>query len=412
MGRNRRNIRGRNINIKGVSKQIVVILAVIVVVICIAILSIKIYNTNSIKLNEDTLNSEIFNANIELTEEEKAKIESEVKIDTSITITALGDVLCEKGILNSVKDTNYDFSNMFSKIKKYTSNSDIALAPIETNFVNQNYSGKGNYNSPKTLANEMKNIGIDIAFTSNNHSLDYGIEGIKETTNYLKEIGLETVGLKQEENENSIIIKEYRNMKIAFLSYTYGTNKKEDGFEKYINIINKENIQKDIESAKNQGAEYIIASMHWGNVNTSKLTKEQEELSDFLVDSGVDIIIGNHPSSLQKMETRINKNGKDVLVAYSLGNCISSENYKNSNLSMILNIELTKLAEDEKIYLNKVTYVPVYINDNGANSENRYQILDIKEEISNYENGNGNINEKTYNKLKQGLVKIKELING
>ena len=36
--------------------------------------------------------------------------------------------------------------------------------------------------------------------------------------------------------------------------------------------------------------------------------------------------------------------------------------------------------------------------------------LDIKEEISNYENGIQNINEKTYRKLKQGLVKIKELI--
>lgn len=412
MGRSRRNIRGRRINIKGGSKQIIAILAVIIILICISVLSVKTYKDKTIILSEEALNNEIFNANIELTEEEKAKIESEIQIDTSITITAIGDVLCERGILNSVQSKEYNFSDIFSKIKKYTSYSDVSLAPIETNFVNQNYSGRINYNSPKSLANEMKNIGIDIAFTSNNHSLDYGINGVKETNTYFKEIGIDVIGSKSDENESNILIKEYRNMKIAFLSYTYGTNKKENGFENYINIISKENIQKDIAEAKQQGAEYIIASMHWGNAIGSRLTEEQIELSNLLVDSGVDIILGNHPSSLQKMETRINKEGKDVLIVYSLGNFMSSESYQNSNLSMILNIELIKLAEDNTVYLNKVTYVPVYMHDNGINSENRYQILDIKEEIANYENGMQNVSEKVYNKLKQGLLKIKELING
>jgi len=247
---------------------------------------------------------------------------------------------------------------------------------------------------------------------ANNHSMDYGIEGVKETIANIKEIGLETVGVKANEDESNVLIKEYRNIKIAFLSYTYGTNKQEDGYEKYVNLINKEIIQSDINEAKQQGAEYIITSMHWGNAVGSILTNEQKELTNFLVDIGVDIIIGNHPSSLQKMETRINKDGKDVLVIYSIGNFISSENYQNSNLSIVLNIELIKMAEDDKVYLNKVSYVPTYIQDTGTNSDNRYKILDIKEEISNYENGIQNVDEKTYKKLKQGLIKIKELING
>jgi len=380
--------------------------------ICIIVLSIKMYKTNEVKLQEEAFNNEIYNANIELTEDEKQAIEVETKRDVTLSITAIGDILCENNVLNSVKNKNYDYSNIFSNIKEYTNNSDITIAPIETNFISQDYSGNINYNSHINLAKEIKNIGTDILFLANNHSMDYGIEGVKETIANIKEIGLETVGVKANEDESNVLIKEYRNIKIAFLSYTYGTNKQEDGYEKYVNLINKEIIQSDINEAKQQGAEYIITSMHWGNAVGSILTNEQKELTNFLVDIGVDIIIGNHPSSLQKMETRINKDGKDVLVIYSIGNFISSENYQNSNLSIVLNIELIKMAEDDKVYLNKVSYVPTYIQDTGTNSDNRYKILDIKEEISNYENGIQNVDEKTYKKLKQGLIKIKELING
>jgi len=412
LGRNRRNIRDRRIFIKDYSKQIKIGLPIIVMVICIIILSIRVYRTNEERRYEEAMNNEIYNINIELTEEEAANLEAQTKRNVSLSVTILGNILCENNILNQAQNNEYNFSNIFNNVKKHTSDSDITIASIETNFVNQNYSGNINYNSPKNLANEIKNIGVDIGFLSNNHSIDYGINGIKETITNLKEIGLDTVGIKSSEEESSILIKEYRNIKIAFLSYTYGTNKKEEGYEKYINLISKETIENDILKAKEKGAEYIIASMHWGNAVGSKLTNEQKELSEFLVNSGVDIILGNHPSSIQKMETRVNDEGKDVLIVYSIGNFISSEQYQNSNLGMILKLDLIKMAEDDKVYLNKVTYVPTYIQDNSINSKNRYKILDIKEEISNYESGLKNIDEKTYKNLKQGLIRIKELING
>lgn len=412
MGRNRRNKRDRRIFIKHYSKQIKIIFPIIMILICIVILSVKTYKTNKERMNEEALNNEVFNANIDLSEEEKIAIESEMKRDITLNITAIGNILCENDMLNSVKNKDYDFSEIFSNIKNYTFNSDLTLASIETNFVSGAYSGSGKYNSPKNLAQELKNIGTDITFLANNHAVDYGINGIKETNNTLKEIGFQTVGTKANEEDRQILIYECRSVKIAFLSYTYGTNQKEAGYEKYININNKENILEDIEKAKEQGAEYIIASMHWGNAFGSKINNTQKELSEFLINSGVDIILGNHPSSIQKMETRVNNEGKDVLIVNSLGNFISSEDSQNSNLGMILNLELVKIIEDGKVYLNKVTYVPTYIQDNGVSSENRYKILDIKEEILNYENGMQNIDEKTYKKLKQGLVKIKELING
>ena len=255
-----------------------VILPSIIMIICILVLSIKMYQTNEEKKQQEAFNNEIFNANIELTEEEKQNIEEEFKRDIALSITVVGDLLCENNILNSVQNNNYNFSEIFSNIKKHTNNADITLFPLETNFANEVYSGKSIYNSPSNLAQEIKNIGADIVFLANNHSMDYGINGAKETVKYLREIGHETVGIKLDENESNILIKEYRNIKLAFLSYTYGVNKKEEGYKKIINISNQETIKNDIEDAKKQGAEYIIASMHWGNAVGSSLNKEQMEL--------------------------------------------------------------------------------------------------------------------------------------
>lgn len=412
MSRNRRNKRDKRKFINYYSKHIKVTLPITIMLICIIVLGIKIYKTNDIRKHQEASNNEIFNANIELTEEEKNEISQETKKDVTLSINVVGNILCENNVLNSTSKNDYNFSNIFEYIEKHTNNADLTIAPLETNFINQEYSGNVRYNSPITLVKEMKNIGIDTVFLANNHLMDYGINGIKETIKNIKETGIELVGAKDDENENNILIKEYRNIKIAFLSYTYGTNKKEDGYEKYVNLINKEVIQNDILKAKEEGVEYIIVGMHWGNAFGDKITETQKELSDFLVNSGVDIIIGNHPSTIQKMETRVNNEGKDVLIVNSIGNFISSEDSKNSMLGMVLKIELVKLAEDDKVYLNKVSYVPTYIYDAGINAENRYKILDVKEEISNYENGINNIDEKTYKKLKQGLIKIKELING
>ena len=69
----------------------------------------------------------------------------------------------------------------------------------------------------------MKDMGIDIINTANNHSLDYGFRGIESTINNIHEAGLANVGTyKTQEDSSKILIKDVRGIKIAFLAYTYG----------------------------------------------------------------------------------------------------------------------------------------------------------------------------------------------
>lgn len=356
---------------------------------------------------------------IDLASKNLGTIEEESQKDTTINIVAVGDILCETPIYESVYNSEtdkYNFSNIFANVSKYTSDANIAIGLLETNFVEgEEISGTGKYNSPKEFAEALKDIGIDVLHTANNHSLDYGHEGVKSTISYLNSLGIDTTGTySTEEKANEILIKNVQGIKLAFLSYTedyknYASQIKDN--EYVINLIDKEKMKSDIQKAKEEGADYVFVHMHWGDLTSTVQNSFQEELADFLFESGADFVLGSHPASLQPMETRTTAENKNIFISYSTGNFISASKYNYSDIEMILNIEISKSGTTGETHLTKVTYTPVYLLDNGENSENRYVLLDIKEEIKKYENNdNGSVSEPIYNKLKQALKDIEKLV--
>lgn len=413
--RSRNNKRGiKEINIKPIAIALLVIIAVL-----ISILKIKDYRNSIIASKEiEKQEKEMYllfegvdNAKKEL------NLETKDKEDTVAKIVTVGDILCEDSIIKDGYDSKsgkYNFSHMFSNIKEYTKEADITLGLLETNFVSgEKYSGNIKYNSPKEFGKELKNIGIDILHTANNHSLDYGFKGVKSTLNFLNELGIDTLGTYKTKKEASeILVKDVNGIKIAFLSYTYGTNISVP--EKYnysVNLTDKTKMKSDLKEAKKQEVDFIFVHMHWGDVDNSKPNKEQKELADFLFKNGANFVLGSHPASLQPMEVRKNGEGENIFIAYSTGNFISSSSYQNSNIEMILNIEVTKKGDTEKTYLSRVTYEPVYLLDRGESAKQRYTLLNIKEEVANYESANKKIiNEKIYKELKQALKDIEKLI--
>ena len=64
--------------------------------------------------------------------------------------------------------------------------------------------------------------------------------------------------------------------------------------------------------------------MHWGTEFTYDISKTQQQAAQFLNECGVDIIVGNHPHTLQGVDTLTNHAGKKTFVMYSLGNFVSS----------------------------------------------------------------------------------------
>lgn len=340
----------------------------------------------------------------------------------TIHMSAFGDTMCHLTNIKNAYDAskkNYDFSNVFKNVRSYLEDADITIGNLETTFAgsSRGYTGYPTFNAPEVLGQNLKDMGVDVLTTANNHCMDKGISGLVSTLDYLDKYEISHTGTaRSEEEQNSILIKDVNGIKIAFLSYTYGTNGITIPSDKpySVNLIDKELIKKHIASAKEQNVDVICVSMHWGLEYKLKPNSTQTELADFLFENGVDIILGSHPHVLEPMEKRTitleDGTTKDGFVIYSLGNFVSGQIYANTKSTVILDIQITKNS-DGKISIDNVKYTPVYLYDKGAGAKTRtrYTLIDLEKSISDYENGNdSSISKSLYNTFKDELENIKK----
>ena len=212
------------------------------------------------------------------------------------------------------------------------------------------------------------------------------------------------------------MVKDINGIKIAFLAYTYGTNgiaiPKANSY--CINLIDKELILKHIQTAKDKNVDLICVNMHWGIEYQTTPNKDQLDMADFLFENGVDIILGSHPHVLQKMEKRTleleDGSTKDGFVIFSLGNFISNQQDVGTRDTVILDIQITKSGETDKIAIDKVDFIPVFNYNKGSGTSDRYKLIDLNAVIKEYEDGTSTISQTLYNTFKAALNRITKTI--
>ena len=427
MKRNSRNTRGKrnrriekqkdkNFDKKTISSLLILIFALIVMFIIVVVFN-HFYdssqNTFDASTNENTDNTIIA--------EEVPSPEPE-KTDTTFSICAIGDVMCHNTQYFDAyqKETDtYDFRYVFDEISYYTKIADITVGSLETSFAGKErgYSNYPTFNSPDDLAYALKDIGVDVLSTAGNHCLDMGFSGLSRTIDVLNDADIAHLGTyKTQEEQDKILFKYVKGVKLAFINYTYGTNgiPVPNGKEFCVNLIDKDLITKHIQTAKSQNADVIIACMHWGSEYRTTANNEQIELADFLFQNGVDIILGNHPHVLEQMEKRtvVLEDGstKDGFVIYALGNFICDQRYENTRNSIILNLTVTKHS-DGSVSVDHAKYTPIYMYNDTKKSIRKMKVLDINNTLLAYESGmDTSIGETNYNFLNVQLDKIKKIV--
>ena len=395
------------------NKKLLLILFIILLIFIIFIFNK--YNKNA-KTNTNTENNStettLLNKNTK----------QDIAEPITFTLTSLGDTLCHNtqywDAYNSKTD-EYDFSYVYEDIKNYTLSSDITIGSLETTFAGKEkgYSNYPTFNTPDSLATALKDIGVDVVSLAGNHALDYGYSGLCRTIDVFNNIGLSHLGTyKTAEDQEKILIKDVKGVKIAFINYTYGTNgiPLPSGKEFCVNLIDKDFIKKQINQAKEQNVDMIVACMHWGTEYRTTANSEQKDLANFLFENGVDVILGNHPHVLEPMEKKTitlqDGTTKDVFVVYALGNFTADQRAEITKDSAILNLTITKNSNG-KISIDKVNYIPIYMYKNTNVSTHKFKILDIEKTIKDYEEEkNTSINSTVYNNLKKQLEKIKSIL--
>ena len=247
-------------------------------------------------------------------------------------IVFVGDAMQHQGQLDKAREIGkgeYDYSECFTLIAPEIQKADYAVCNLEVPLGGPGtYSGYPCFSAPDSFADALIDAGFDLMLTSNNHCLDKKDKGARRTLDVLDKMNVDHVGtFRNKAERDSLVpfIKDINGFQVAFLNYTYGTNgiNATDGME--VAYIDKDKIAKEIALAKDKGAEFVIVTIHWGIEYVLTENKVQRDLADYMIDSGADMIIGGHPHVVQPMKIVHNeKEDKDVLVVYSLGNFISN----------------------------------------------------------------------------------------
>lgn len=358
------------------------------------------------------------NSSIETSESDSVTTEQIVVTEPNeCSIVAAGDLVMHMPVVESAYDSNtgtYNFDPILSNVKDYITNSDLALCNSETSYLEDqsNFTGYPSFSSPIALLPSLKNSGFDILTSAHNHTLDQGVKGLNSTFNLIKTNGLDVLGIKNNDIDKNYIIKDLNGIKVGITNYTYSEtdnfgNKTLNGIpipnelEGKINVFGFSTIEKDLqdmkstlESMKNDGAEFTIFYIHWGNEYEPLPSSDQENLASALNSYDLNVIIGSHPHVVQPVRTITNElSGNKTLVCYSLGNFLSNQRAETignirSEDGLMVKLNIYKDSNNNvslKSHETKPTWVYKYIDATGKLC---YTILSLEEFLQTEEGKN------------------------
>jgi poly-gamma-glutamate capsule biosynthesis protein CapA/YwtB (metallophosphatase superfamily) len=296
-----------------------------------------------------------------------------------IVIAAIGDVMMPGSIQAVVRRNKYNYDLLFEKVAPDLGAADITFANLETPVDHKaKISGYPRFNAKPELLAALKRAGVDIVTIANNHVMDAGVEGLKRTLDNITTAGLLYTGAgktKAEAGEIKYITA--KDLSVAFLAYTYSTNErlpKNKESEPGVNILRPDS-KADLSHATDkvrqarQSADIVVVSLHWGDEYKTLPTRWQRQVAAELIEAGADIILGHHPHVLQPIETYTAKDGRQGVIAFSLGNFISSQNYgvsfKNRNHKRArrgdgIILSLTAVKKSDRTSVTKIEFQPIW----------------------------------------------------
>ena len=267
-----------------------------------------------------------------------------------LKLTFVGDIMLDRYIRQVGEHRGYDY--ILDKITTMLKESDVVAGNLEGPITTQNslsiHTVEGDKNhqaftfSPETLKMLYEN-NIRIVSVGNNHILDFGISGLKETRSFLKKYNIEYFGDPREENQN-VLMKEINGKKIGFISF---------------NQFARQDVEQLLSEIKNTASQagFTVVFAHWGEEYEKTPDKIQLALGRSFIDAGADLVIGTHPHVIQSKEIYNSK-----WIYYSLGNFVFDQYFGEdvrcgAVISFVLPVEDNRYVVEEKF---------VYLANDGA----------------------------------------------
>ncbi|MER5351923.1 CapA family protein [Kitasatospora sp. NPDC002551] len=310
----------------------------------------------------------------------------------AFTLVATGDVLPHTEIIRQANEdaggSGYDFAGMFADVKPLISGADLAICHMETVYGPDGgpFTGYPAFKSPPQVARALKDAGYTSCDTASNHTLDDGPDGIRRTLDAMDAVGLAHTGSARDEAEGGRpALLRAGGATVAHLAYTYGTNgiPLPAGRPWAVNLIDRERILADARTARTDGADVVVVSVHWGTEWQDAPNDQQLALARDLAAAragdrpAVDLVLGTHahvPQAYEKIA--------DTWTVYGLGDQLAGHMFgydgaedPRGNWSSIARFTFTPPDTPQRRWtVTKAEFIP-QVTDLGP----PYRVLDLRQ---------------------------------
>ncbi|MDD2548573.1 MAG: CapA family protein [Bacteroidales bacterium] len=302
----------------------------------------------------------------------------------SVTLLFVGDVMGHSPQIKSAfdeKTQTYHYHDVFAGVSPLFNLADITIANLEVTLGGEPYTGYPQFSSPDELVDGIIDAGVDVLVTANNHTVDRRKKGILRTIDVLNKKGVPYAGSyadAQHRDTTYPLILEHNGIRLALLSYTYGTNGIPVPRPTVVNLIDTALIRADYLRAQQLNADEVIVYIHWGNEYQRTPCIQQLKLTQFMHNLGIRLVIGSHPHVIQRMEASFDTDTTEGRVAvYSLGNFVSNQRprYRNGGALAAINI----VKENGKTRIADAAYALVWVHTPIVNGKKLYRVLPVAE---------------------------------
>ncbi|MCW5942405.1 MAG: CapA family protein [Fimbriimonadaceae bacterium] len=181
-------------------------------------------------------------------------------------------------------------------------------------------------------ASALAKAGFDVLSVANNHAVDAGEPGLRQTLRALEDDGVNPVGHRA---EPTVVVR--KGLRVAFLAIT-DFPVDPPGL---VRQTDESTLAGDIADARRR-ADVVVVSWHWGTEGSHLPSDRQRRLARLAADAGADLVLGHHPHVLQPIEWLPAKDGRRCLVAYSLGNFVFDATRPAERQTLVLRATLAK----------------------------------------------------------------------
>lgn len=249
----------------------------------------------------------------------------------NVELAAVGDVMLGRYVGRRIEREGAD---ALFKAARPALKADLAFANLECVLGDAPFTRSKRIllrGSP-AAATALAKAGFDIVSVANNHALDAGEPGLRQTLASLRRAGIAAAGLPA-----APVLLARKGLTVGFLAYTDFPDEPSGVLAR----TDEATLADDVAAVRRQ-ADIVAVSWHWGTEGDATPNPRQRRLATLAAKAGADLVLGHHPHVLQPIAWLPAKDGRRCLVAYSLGNFVFDATKPPERETLVLRVKLAK----------------------------------------------------------------------